>query len=397
MLPAGETRPAKGKNGLHGDTQGWRRGWVGELLGTLGARQDEAMLELGAGGELLVARLRAALSALILLLPLAGALSGADVGETVIGLGAAVFVNLMAQVWLVLARQRRRHAWLPYATGAYDVTTTTGVLVLLALGDRVAGMNSMVVWSFYLVAIAMTALRNDGRLTLFAGGLAMMQYGVLVAVLFAGAESPEQLMSPDYGTGTIANQLERLLVLLIMTLLTTCIVHRMQRLVQMSGRDHLTGLPNRMWLLQHMPHVFAELRDGGSLSVALVDLDRFRLVNDEIGRPDGDRALRHAVARLSQGLHEGERLVRLGCEEFVALLHCPLGTAWERIEQLRRMLWSEPFHPGRGLDPQRLSFSAGLAAWPQDGDDLSQLLATADRRLQAGKRLGGNRVMARDP
>src|SRR5690606_23336471 len=283
------------------------------------------------------------------------------------------------------------------ATGAYDVTTTTGVLVLLALGDRVAGMNSMVVWSFYLVAIAMTALRNDGRLTLFTGGLAMLQYGVLVAVLFAGAESPEQLMSPDYGTGTIANQLERLLVLLIMTLLTTCIVHRMQRLVQMSGRDHLTGLPNRMWLLQHMPHLFAELRDGGSLSVALVDLDRFRVVNDEIGRPDGDRALRHAVALLSQGLHEGERLVRLGGEEFVALLHCPLGTAWERMEQMRRTLWSEPFHPGRGLDPRRLRFSAGLATWPQDGDDLSDLLSTADRRLQACKRLGGNRVMARDP
>ena len=366
-------------------------------MATLLSPQDEVMLELGAGGELLVARLRAALSALLLLLPLAGALSGADVGETVIGLGAAVFVNLMAQVWLVLARNRRRHAWLPYATGAYDVTTTTGVLVLLSLGDRVAGMNSMVVWSFYLIAIAMTALRNDGRLTLFAGGLAMLQYGVLVSVLFAGAHSPEQLVSPDYGTGTVANQLERLLVLLIMTLLTASIVNRMQRLVQMSGRDGLTGLPNRMWLLQHMPHVFENLRDGRSLSVALVDLDRFRLVNDEIGRPDADRALRHAVGILSQGLHEDERLVRLGGEEFVALLHCPLGTAWERMEHLRRALWDEPFHPGRGLDPQRLSFSAGIAGWPQDGDDLSRLLETADRRLQACKQHGGNRVMARDP
>jgi len=373
------------------------KGWIGELLGTLRTRQDEAMLELGAGGELLVARLRAALSALLLLLPLAGALSGADVGETVIGLGAAVFVNLMAQIWLALARDRRRHAWLPYATSAYDVTTTTGVLALLSLGDRVAGMNSMVVWSFYLIAIAMTALRNDGRLTLFAGALAMLQYGVLVAVLFAGAQAPEQLVSADYGTGTVANQLERLLVLLLMTVLTACIVHRMQRLVQMSGRDGLTGLPNRMWLLQHMPHVFENLRDGRSLSVALVDLDRFRLVNDEIGRPDADRALRHAVAILSQGLHEGERLVRLGGEEFVALLHCPLGTAWERMEHLRRSLWDQPFHPGRGLDPQRLSFSAGLSAWPQDGDDLSRLLGAADRRLQVGKAQGGNRVMARDP
>ena len=103
------------------------------------------------------------------------------------------------------------------------------------------------------------------------------------------------------------------------------------------------------------------------------------------------------VAVLSQGMHERESLVRLGGEEFVALLHCPLGTAWERMEQLRRMLWDEPFQPGRGLDPQRISFSAGIAAWPQDGDDLSGLLGTADRRLQACKQQGGNRVMARDP
>ncbi len=367
------------------------------LLRSLLARPDEVMLELGAGGELLVARLRAALSALILLLPLVGAVSGAEVGETVIGLAAAVFVNIMAQVWLALARQRRQHARLPYATCTYDVSTTTGVLVLLALGDRVAGMNSMVVWAFYLIAIAMTALRNDGRLTLYAGALSIVQYGVLAWVLFATAGGPAELVSPDYGTAIPANQLERLLLLLIMTLLTAAIVHRMQRLVEMSGRDGLTGLPNRMWLLQQMPRLLERLRGGGSMTLALFDLDRFRRVNDELGRIDGDRALRHVVATVGQGLHDGERLVRMGGDEFVALLHCPMGTAWERIEQMRRLLWEDPFQPGRGVDPQRLSFSAGLAAWPQDGDDLSSLLASADRRQRAGKRHGGNRVMARDP
>lgn len=367
------------------------------LLRTLLARPDEVMLELGAGGELLVARLRVALSALILLLPLVGALSGAEVGETVIGLAAAVFVNIMAQVWLALARHRRQYAWLPYATCTYDISTTTGVLVLLALGDRVAGMNSMVVWAFYLIAIAMTALRNDGRLTLYAGGLSIVQYGVLAWVLFATASGAAELVSPDYGTAIPANQLERLLLLLIMTLLTAAIVHRMQRLVEMSGRDGLTGLPNRMWLLQQMPRLLERVRGGGSMTLALLDLDRFRRVNDELGRIDGDRALRHVVATIEQGLHDGERLVRMGGDEFVALLHCPMGTAWERVEQMRRLLWEGPFQPGRGVDPQRLSFSAGLAAWPQDGDDLSALLANADRRQRAGKRHGGNRVMARDP
>src|SRR5690606_37119964 len=178
---------------------------------------------------------------------------------------AAVFVNIMAQVWLVLARHRRQHAWLPYATCSYDISTTTGVLVLLALGDRAAGVNSMVVWSFYLVAIAMTALRNDGRLTLYAGLLAVVQYGGLAVGVFASATSPEQLLSPDYGLATVATQAERLLVLMIMTLLSLCIVYRMQRLVEMSGRDGLTGLPNRMWLHQQLPHMLEDLRHGGSL------------------------------------------------------------------------------------------------------------------------------------
>src|SRR5690606_5333992 len=213
--------------------------------------------------------------------------------------------------------------------------------------------------------------------TLYAGLLAMAQYAALAAAVFASASSPEQLLSPDYGTATVATQVERLLLLLIMTLLALCIVYRMQRLVEMSGRDGLTGLPNRMWLHQQLPHMLEDLRHGGSLSVALLDLDRFRRVNDELGRPGGDRALRHAVAVVSAGLHERERLVRLGGEEFAALLFCPVGTAWERMEQLRRALWEQPFHPGHGAEPQRLAFSAGIAGWPQDGHDLSTLLGAA--------------------
>ena len=369
----------------------------GDVVATLLARPDELMLDLGAGGELLVARLRALLSALILLLPLLNAASGGDVTETVIGLAAAVFVNIAAQVWLALARSSRRYPWLPYATGAYDITATTGVLVLLALDERAAGTNSMVVWSFYLIAIAMTALRNNGRLTLSVCALAIVQYALLVWVVFASAAGPEQLVSVDYGTVTVANQLERLVLLLMMGLLTTAIVYRMQRLVELSGRDGLTGLPNRTWLLQRMPQVLDNLRrDGGSLTLVLLDLDRFRLINDEIGHLDGDRAIRHVAAALDQQLHERERLVRLGGEEFVLLLHSPMGSAWERTEQARRLLLERPFQPGRGADAQRITFSAGLASWPQDGADLSLLLAAADRRLQQAKREGGNRVVARD-
>ncbi len=368
-----------------------------ELARQLLSRPDEVMLELGAGGELLVARIRAVLSALVLLLPLIAALGGSSAQEVLIGLGAAVFVNIMAQVWLVLARSRRRLAWLPYATATYDVTATSSVLALLSLNDPVSGINSMIVWCFYAIAITLTALRNDGRLTLFAGGLAMAQYGLLVWTVFALVPSPERLVSVDYGTASVAAQLERLVLLLMITVLTATIVYRMQRLVELSGNDGLTGLPNRTWLLQRMPHLFAMARNsGGSMTLAMLDLDGFKRINDEIGHLGGDRALRHVAAALSEMVGEHEALVRIGGQEFVLVMHCPVGSAWERLDRQRRSLAERPFLPERGDDAFPIAFSAGLACWPQDGGTTSALLRTADRRLEQAKREGRNRVVARD-
>ena len=370
--------------------------WLGDVFATLFAQPDEVMLELGAGGELLVARVRALLSAVCLLLPLANASGGARIGETIIGLAAAVFINIAAQLWLFLARAPRRHGWLPYATTTYDITTTTSVLVLLALGDRVAGLNSLVVWAFYPISIVMTALRNDGRLTLFATSLAILQYAVLAAAIL-GSSVPEQLLSVDYGTASLATQVERMVLLLLTGLLTTTIVYRIQRLVELSGRDGLTGLPNRMWLLQQMPRIFDAARaQGASLSLALLDLDHFRRINDDFGARDGDRALRQISVLLVEALDSGEHLARIGGQEFVMLLQCPIGSAWERVDRLRRMVAERPLLPGAGGDPLRMTFSAGLVAWPQDGVDLSSLLRSADRRLQLAKHDGCNRVIARE-
>jgi len=188
------------------------------------------------------------------------------------------------------------------------------------------------------------------------------------------------------------------MVLLLLTgLLTTTIVYRIQRLVELSGRDGLTGLPNRMWLLQQMPRIFDAARaQGASLSLALVDLDHFRRINDELGARDGDRVLRQVSALLAEALGSGEHLARIGGQEFVMLLQCPIGSAWERIDRLRRATAERALLPGFGGDPLRLTFSAGLVAWPQDGADLSSLLRSADRRLQLAKRDGCNRVIARD-
>jgi len=369
-----------------------------EAVTTLLERPDEILLEVGAGGELLTARIRVVIAALLLLLPLVNALTGGSLRETLIGLVGAVVVNVLAQVWLQLARRRRRYRWLSFATSAFDVTATTLVLVMLAASHLPAALNSMVVWCGYLLAILLTALRSDGRTTLFAGTLALLQYGLLNAVIFAAVTTPDQLISSDYGAVTVSSQVQRLLLLAMVTLITAMVVYRTQRLVELSGTDGLTRLPNRTWLLYRMPRLIeAAEEDGGSLSLALLDLDHFKRINDEAGHHAGDRAVRHVVAVLRSMSEPDEWLVRLGGEEFALVMRQPVGTAWERVDSIRRLLAQHPFDPERGnMEPLRITFSAGIASSPNDGNDLSRLLSRADQRLKMAKREGRNRVVARD-
>ena len=369
-----------------------------EFWQRLRAPPDVVMLELGAGGELLVAKLRAGLSLGLLLLPLVNLVTGSYTpSEGIAGMFGVILAVLASQLLLQLARQPRKFRWLPWITTSYDITLTTLVLALLALGSLAASLNSMVVWAFYLIAICMTALRNDGRLTLYTGLLAILQYGLLAACVFAFADSPEQLISMDYGTAETTTVIQRLLLIVFMTILTATVVFRMQRLVELSGTDGLTGLPNRTLLAHHFDDLTDGARlDGNSLSLCLIDLDYFQRINDEIGHRAGDGALRHAVNVLREGLEQGEWLVRLGGEEFALLMRLPTGRAWERLDAMRRSLATKPFLPDQDREPQRMTFSAGVANWPQDGTDLSQLLRRADLRLRRAKLEGRNRVIAHD-
>lgn len=371
-------------------------GGIRDMLQRLLAPPDEVMRTLGGSGERLVARVRLVLSVLALALPLLAAASGAGMGRILSCLGAVVLANAVALLWLVLARSRR--AWLPFATSAWDVCVVTAMLAMLASRDQAAPLHDVAAWSLYLVVIGSTALRAEGRVTLFTGGLALVQYAVLAAAAYARDAAPDGLQPLHDGTAGVGEAVLRVLMLLLATGIAAIVVRRMQSLVEQSGHDGLTGLSNRSWLLQRMPHVFATARNSGaSLTLVLLDIDRFKRVNDEAGPQAGDRALRHIASTMSGMLAENEPLARIGGQEFVMVLHCPAGSAWERLDRLRRTLVERPFLPERGQDAFAFTFSAGLAAWPQDGATTSGLLGCADRRVKAAKAAGGNRIVARDP
>jgi diguanylate cyclase (GGDEF)-like protein len=373
-----------------------------ELLSTLRDRPDEIVLDIGAGGELLVARIRLIAVLLLMLMPLINLLSGGGLYDSLAGFAGTGLGLVLALTWLMLAKQRRRFRWLPFVTSASDVSMETLVLGLLALQSPAASLNTVIVWSCYPLSIFATALRNDGRVTFFTGLLAIVQYGALVLWVFATSDG-HPLVSAGYGEVSVSNQMQRLILLLVATLLTAVVVYRIQRLVMLSGTDTLTGLPNRSYLVHRVPQLIEQARSNdSSISLAIIDLDHFKRINDDYGHPVGDRALRHVVVLLRNELAKDEAFMRVGGEEFVIVIPRSMGPAWERLEYLRKRVATTPFvldedATGGGIGRTRaLTFSAGLASCPADAFEMSTLLRRADQRLMKAKQSGRNRVVARE-
>jgi diguanylate cyclase (GGDEF)-like protein len=364
-----------------------------DLRRSLRERPDELMLEVGAGGEELFARMRVLVALLLALLPLINYGTGGNTYESAVGLSGALLLLSLSLVWLRLAQLPRRRRWLPFASSIADVSLVSLVLWLLCLERPAAGLNSIVVFVCYPLAIFATALRNDPRVTVWAGATAIAQFALL-GLLFGGDGAGS--VSADYGSVDLSNQLQRLLLLLVTTLIVAAAVQRMQRVVQLSGMDVLTGLPNRSYLRQRVPQLLRIARDENrTLCLAIIDLDAFRRVNDDFGHVVGDRALRHCVGVLRDGVGRDEPLIRIGGEEFVLVMHQPVGRAWERLEALRLRLATERFEVEPGGEVVPFTLSAGIASAPQDDTDLYGLMKTADQRLRQAKQQGRNRVVAR--
>lgn len=375
--------------------EGWRLK-VADVVRRLFRQPDETMLETSAGGEWLVARMRAWTNPLLMMLPLANHLSGGTRNETligVVGVGATIVMSLLI---LRMARQQGRYPWLPFLSGSWDISLASAMLVLLSLHEPAGGINSMVIWGFYLISIVLTALRNDGRLVLWVGGLAFLQYAAL-ATWVLSTRAPEAMASVGYGTAGWRNVVQRLVLISITTIVTATIVLRMQRLIVVASTDSLTGISNRSWLAYRFPRMAKRaLNTGASFTVGIIDLDHFKSINDEIGHLAGDRALCHFIDIAKRNLGDNDWIVRLGGEEFAVILHTPLVVAKERIDRLREDVARSGFDPGNGQAACHFTFSAGLCSFPEDGQALDRLLGCADMRLATAKRGGRNRVVIDD-
>jgi diguanylate cyclase (GGDEF)-like protein len=163
--------------------------------------------------------------------------------------------------------------------------------------------------------------------------------------------------------------------------------HRLETLVR---EDPLTGLANRRAILTLLSGMISGARrHGRPLSVAMVDLDHFKRVNDEFGHQAGDAVLVGAVRAMRRRLRQEDQLGRMGGEEFLVLLPDTGMAAARRVaDALRRQV-------ALAGGPVPVTASLGLATW--EGEAPDELLRRADEALYAAKRSGRNRVHAAPP
>jgi diguanylate cyclase (GGDEF)-like protein len=166
----------------------------------------------------------------------------------------------------------------------------------------------------------------------------------------------------------------------------------------LADRDPLTGFYNHRYLHERLAEeVVRAVRKRRPLSVVMLDLDDFKLVNDSLGHVYGDRVLAHVAELIRSTLRASDVAARYGGDEFAVILpetsHDDATTVAERILEAFR---NSPF-AAEGRQSFPIGASIGIATHPEDGRSATQLIASADRGLYDAKDAGGNRVLSGEP
>ena len=165
-----------------------------------------------------------------------------------------------------------------------------------------------------------------------------------------------------------------------------------EEIYQLATIDPLTGLYNRRHFLELLEREMARTASHGRpLSLLIIDLDHFKLINDRHGHPAGDTVLKQVASALD-GNVSGEIIVaRIGGEEFAAVLpECEVAEASTFAEQLCRSIAALELHEEAGA--QQVTVSIGVAGFSAGMAGVGALLAAADAQLYLAKHNGRNRV-----
>lgn len=321
-------------------------------------------------------------------LPIAGSTVGTLTGLAVALLGATTLA-LVRQSWLrarapALDRSLRMAARVLLVVGLCAPLLPPGALTALSIVTEVG---------LYLLALASTVAavvalwqRHGGGVSLLAGVAPFLMVGVMEAL------APTALALWKVEAFMLSGGWLALTYSMVLTLRLGVLRRQRDEMKRLAQTDPLTGLPNRRAALECLESCIAAARKTGApLTVAFLDLDHFKRINDLHGHDCGDRVLRYVAHTLRGAFRSDDHVARIGGEEFLVILPgADPEHARIRIETLRTMLSGTAVV----LDVTGLTvtLSAGISAMRADDADGAALLQRADTAMYAAKHAGRNRT-----
>lgn len=168
-------------------------------------------------------------------------------------------------------------------------------------------------------------------------------------------------------------------------------IGRQERIDYLGSYDQLTGLSNHRLFLERFAQYTRSAADNGHrLALFLIDLERFKNINDSLGQPAGDALLQQVAQWLTQHLGDVNRVARVGADQFAVVLpeERRLGDAVQQLEAMLEAFYLHPFQL-KG-DAYRIAAKFGVAMFPDDGADAAILFKNAEAAVKKAK-AGGHR------
>ena len=163
-----------------------------------------------------------------------------------------------------------------------------------------------------------------------------------------------------------------------------------EQIREMAFYDQLTGLPNRLLLLDRLQQAIASaIRCQKKVGIMFIDIDRFKEVNDKYGHNAGDNVLREVARRNSSCLRLNDTFARLGGDEFVVVLQ-DIEDTQEAVAIAERIIVCQSCSVAVDGHELNVSLSIGIAFFPEDGEDSETLIKKADMAMYSAKACGGN-------